>query len=102
MLAGFALASLYTSARVGLEPRDPSNGVAVMFAPWTSANAALARAVEPDARFVRFGGFPFVVIVMPEGPGYVRRIKSAGAWLVADPSTLAACLSVFSTAQAKQ
>jgi len=90
-----SIASLFVAARIGLAPRDPANGVAVVFAPWTSAQAALTRATDPGSRFVRYGGFPFIVVVIPEAPDYSARILREGALLVVDPQALAACLSGF-------
>ncbi len=90
LTAGATLASAY----VGLSPRDASRGVAVVFAPWTAADAALTRAVEAGSRFVRYGGLPFIAVVMPDDSGYAARIRAAGAWLVADPQALAACLPI--------
>jgi hypothetical protein len=54
------------------------------------------RATAAGARFVRFGGLPFIVVVVPEANNYVGRISSDGAFLVVDPQVLAACLSMFS------
>jgi hypothetical protein len=92
LIACFALVSSCAVARIALEPRDPSAGVAVVFAPWTSQEDALARAVEAGGRFIRYGAFPFVVVVMPETADYLSRISRDGALLVADPRALAACL----------
>lgn len=100
LLACLSLGTLYAGARVGLTPRDPSQGVAVVFAPWTAEDTALAKAVENGARFVRFGGLPFIAIVVPDNTQYSQRMLDAGAWLVVDPQTLAACLSAVSTAKA--
>jgi hypothetical protein len=95
-IAGFALASLYAAARVGLEPRDPAQGVGVIFAPWTGADAAFVRAVEAGGRFVRFGGLPFVVVVQPETADYLDRVRAAGALLIVDPLVITACLPASS------
>ena len=92
LIVGFALASFCAVARIALEPRDPASGVAVVFAPWTSQEDALARAVEAGGRFVRYGAFPFIVVIVPETADYLSRIASDGAVLVADPRALAACL----------
>jgi hypothetical protein len=97
---GFALASLFMAARIGLAPRAPEDGVGVIFAPWTSGDAALRRAVGAGARFVRYGGMPFVVVVVPDQRDYLARIAADGALLVVDPRALAACLSLFSINQA--
>ncbi len=91
-MAAVACVSLYGAARLAFEPRDASAGVAVLFAPWTSANDALARSVMAGASFVRFGGYPFIVIVTPDDAGYLSRARAAGAIFIADPQALAACL----------
>ncbi|MBI4273898.1 MAG: hypothetical protein HY659_04290 [Rhizobiales bacterium] len=90
-----AVTGLYGSARLALQPRDPAVGVGVIFAPWVSSEAALIRAVEAGAQFVRYGGLPFIVVVMPDVPDYQSRILASGALFVADPRALAACLTVF-------
>ena len=90
-----AVTSLYGSVRLALKPRDPAAGLGVVFAPWVSGEAALMRAVEAGARFVRHGGLPFIVVVMPDAPDYQTRILESGALLVTDPRALAACLSIF-------
>jgi hypothetical protein len=97
-----AIASLFVIARIGLKPRDPANGVAVVFAPWTSAEVTLARATDPGSRFVRFGGFSFIAVVIPEAPDYSSRILGEGALLVLDPQALAACFSGFGLKSASQ
>jgi len=102
IIAGFALASLYGAARIGLEPRDPARGVGVIFAPWTGADAAFVRAVEAGGRFVRFGGLPFVVVVQPESADYLDRIKAAGVLLVVDPLVITACLPSSVTSPASK
>ncbi|MEA2988686.1 MAG: hypothetical protein QOG83_1397 [Alphaproteobacteria bacterium] len=94
-IACFAVVSFCAAAQVGLEPRDSSRGIGVIFAPWTSADAALSRAVQAGGRFVRFGGFSFVVVVMPDVGDYAARSKSEGALLVVDPLVLEACLRPF-------
>ena len=101
-IAAFALISTVAVARIGLEPSDSSPAVAVIFAPWTDESVAFTRAVEAGGRFVRFGGSSFIVVVEPDGAGYVRRVKSAGALLIVDPRILAACLSLTSTAQVQK
>ena len=88
-----AIGSLYAGARIGLKPVDPASGVAIIFAPWTSGEQALARSVGAGGRFVRYGGYPFIAVVVPEAPDYASRILSAGALFVVDPRVLAACLT---------
>jgi len=101
-LAIFAVASFLLVARIGLAPRDPSEGVGVVFAPWTGADAAFVRAVEAGGRFVRFGALPFIVVVSPETADYADRVRAGGALFVVDPRILAACLLSSTAAQASQ
>ena len=96
LLTCLSLGALYAGARGGLVPRDPAQGVAVIFAPWTAADKALSQAVESGARFVRFGGLPFIAIVIADDARYPERMLDAGAWLVVDPRALAACSSALS------
>jgi hypothetical protein len=95
LLAALSIGTVYAAARVGLAPRDPAAGVAVIFSPWTAPEATLNRAVEAGSRFVRFGGLPFIAVVIPEDASYPSRILRTGAWLVVDPNVLASCLSVL-------
>ena len=85
------------TARTTLVPRNPERGVAVVFAPWTAPETAMARAVEAGARFVRFGGHGFIAVVAADDRDYAARAMAAGAWLVADPQLVAACLASFGT-----
>lgn len=93
-IAILAVASFAAILRVGLVPAHPEKGVAVVYAPWTSADQTMIRAVDAGARFVRFGGFGFIAIVMPERPDYVDRALAGSAVLAIDPQVLAACLPV--------
>src|ERR1051325_1948874 len=81
-LAALSVVALFMTARFALAPRAPELGVAVIFAPWTSSEQALARTVEAGARFVRFGGPDFVTIAIPDDRAYPARARAAGAWLV--------------------
>lgn len=91
LIAAFALGNFVVVARVALQPQNPSDGVAIVFSPWTSAANALDQATAPGSRFVRYGGYPFIVVVIPDDPGYVSRVSSTGALLILDPKALAAC-----------
>lgn len=93
------LGTFAAGARIGLVPRTSDNGVAVMFAPWTSAADSFSRATENGGRFVRFGGLPFIAVVMPNDRVYVDRMLAHGAWLVVDPKLLAACTAAFSSSE---
>ncbi len=98
LLISLSFAAFIAAAVMALAPRDPANGVAVVFAPWTGADVVLSRAVEARARFVRFGGASFIAVVIPDDAGYQDRVLNAGAWLVLDPQALAACLPFLNPA----
>lgn len=94
LIAVLTFASFAIVLRVGLLPAHPEQGVAVIYAPWTPADQTMIRAVGAGARFVRFGGFDFIAVVMPERPDYVERALAGTALLAIDPKVLAACLPV--------
>jgi hypothetical protein len=96
LLTLLSLGALFAGARAELAPRDPAQGVAVVFAPWTEATRTLSQAVGAGGRFVRFGGLPFIAVVVPDDATYPGRIFEAGAWLVVDPQALAACSTALS------
>jgi hypothetical protein len=93
LIAILAVGSFAAVLRIGLLPANPSAGVAVIYAPWTTADQTMIRAVSAGARFVRFGGFDFIAVVMPEQPDYVERVLADSALLAVDPQVLAGCLS---------
>ena len=88
-IAVLAVASFAVILRVGLVPRNLTDGVAVIYAPWTNASDTMVRAVSAGARFVRFGGFSFIAVVMPEELNYVERVLAGSALLAVDPQALA-------------
>jgi hypothetical protein len=94
-LTVLSVGALCFTARATLAPREPERGAAVVFAPWTAPEAAMATAVEAGARFVRFGGYGFIAVVAPDNRNYTARAMASGAWLVVDPQLLAACLTPF-------
>ena len=91
LIAALALGNFAVVTRIALQPKNPSDGLAIVFSPWTSAASALDRATAPGSRFVRYGGYPFIVVVIPDDPGYVSRVSSTGALFILDPQALAAC-----------
>jgi hypothetical protein len=97
LLTCLSLGALFAGARAGLAPADTSQGVAVIFAPWTPAARTLTQSVDGGARFVRYGGLPFIAVVVPADAAYADRMLGGGAWLVVDPQALAACAAAFSS-----
>ena len=92
LIAILAVVSFGAILRIGLLPAKPDAGVAVIYAPWTTADQTMIRAVSAGGRFVRFGGFDFIAIVIPEQPDYVANALAGSALLVVDPQVLAGCL----------
>jgi hypothetical protein len=78
LLVCLSLAAFVVAAAMALAPRDPANGVAVIFAPWTEADVSLSRAVGARARFVRFGGASFIAVVIPDDADYEARVLKVG------------------------
>ena len=95
LLALLSAAVFCVGARASLVPRQPEQGVAVVFAPWTAPEAALTKSVAAGARFVRFGGVGFVAITIPDDGEYPSRAFSLGAWFVVDPQLIVACVAPF-------
>jgi hypothetical protein len=91
IIAAVSLASLLTAAYAAVAPGDPANGVAVIYAPWVEFEDAFRRSTGAGARFVRAGGLPFIVVVVPDDPEFDRRVRAGGAIMLADPVALAAC-----------
>lgn len=100
-LTALSVGALCFTARATLVPHNPEQGVAVVFAPWTAPETAMALTVEAGARFVRFGGYGFIAVVTADDHNYPARAMAAGAWLVVDPQLVAACLDPFG-AKARQ
>jgi hypothetical protein len=94
LIAILAVGSFGAILRIGLQPANAGAGVAVVYAPWTTADQTMIRAVSAGARFVRFGGFDFIAIVVPERPDYVESVLAGSALLAIDPQVLAGCLPV--------
>jgi hypothetical protein len=92
LIAILAIGSFGAILRIGLLPAKPGAGVAVIYAPWTTADQTMIRAVSAGARFVRFGGFDFIAIVIPEAPDYVANVLAGSALLAVDLQVLAGCL----------
>jgi hypothetical protein len=74
--------------------RDGNGAIAVLFSPWTDAASAMQRSSAAGGRVVRFGAFPFIVVVEPDAPDFAARVAEQGAVLLLDPRSLAACLTV--------
>lgn len=92
ILSTISAVALVATAAMLASPPSVDRGVAVIFSPWTPANEALSQSSAAGGRFVRFGAFPFIAVVVPDDDGYVDRVLRRGAWFALDPAALAACL----------
>ncbi len=92
LIAGTALLGLIVTAHHALMPRDPLAPVAVIFAPWIGADAALVAASNAGAQILQAGATSNIVVVLPNDAGYAARASAQGAWLVADAAALAGCV----------
>jgi len=95
LILAAAIFSFGLLAFLTLAPRNEAPGVAVIFSPWTNARDALSRSAEAGSRFVRFGAFDFIAVVEPDNEHFARQVRARGAWFIADPAALAACLKPF-------
>jgi hypothetical protein len=86
---------------LALSMRPPAAGpVALIFPPWWGGT----RAVVAAARFgavIRFGAWPFIVIVLPDSRASKGRLGQSDAWLVLDPAQLGGCSDQSSTEKAE-
>lgn len=92
LIAGMAFLGFAVTAHVALMPRDPMAPVAVVFAPWIGADAALVAAATAGAQILQAGATSNIVIVLPNDAGYAARAAEQGAWLVADAATVSGCV----------
>lgn len=92
LLSAFCLATLVAPLALVAEPPATTQGVAVVFAPWTGAGEAFERVARAGGEIVRGGGFPFVAVAAASSPDFAARIRTQGAWLLLDPQGLGGCL----------
>ncbi len=78
-------------------PSEAQGTLAAVFPPGTGKEEAMAAVAEADGLVVRTGSWDTVLIVHSDVSGFARRLRNAGAWLVADPQTAAGCLLIGQT-----
>ncbi|MET0277557.1 MAG: hypothetical protein ABW198_04410 [Pseudorhodoplanes sp.] len=91
MLAGSVLFQFHSL----LKPARAGEAVAVVFAPWVGAKAAIERVAGSDARVIRPGGLPFIVIAQADSVEVAARLGELGAMFTLDPVAISACLDAF-------
>lgn len=90
----FSMAPLLAVADL---PGDAQGTVAAVFPPGTGKEEAMAAVTEADGLVIRTGSWDTVLIVHSDISGFAKRLREAGAWLVADPQTAAGCLLIGKT-----
>jgi hypothetical protein len=88
------LSSWIFIAALSYQVRPDADVVAVVFPPWWSEQQAFEAAASANAEFVRTTAIPAVVIVRPQKPAGLTRLREAGAWFSIDPQAIAACLTL--------
>lgn len=73
-------------------PGTAQGTLAAVFPPGTDQATAMAAVVAADGLVVRGGGWGSVLVVHSDEPGFAKRLRHAGAWLVVDPRSAAGCL----------
>ena len=92
LIAGTAILGLTITALIAVTPRDPLAPVAVVFAPWIGAGAAMAAAADAGAQVLQAGASSNIIIVQPSDADYAARVAAQGAWLVANAAALGGCM----------
>ena len=87
------LASFVAITALSLQIRPDAEVVAVMFPPWWNSRQVLLAAAAANAAIVRMTALPAVLVVRPDGPEGLARLRRTGAWLALDPQTIDACFS---------
>ena len=81
LLAGFIFAGTIALA----PPSKPDAVVAVLFSPYDKFDRQMEILAVADGRFYGSGGFTNVLFARSGAPGFITRLKRAGAWAVFDP-----------------
>ena len=92
-----ATALLFSSwialAAFSFQIRADAEVVAVVFPLWWNAQQAFQAAASANATIIRTTGIPAVLVVRPDNPGGLDRLRQAGVWLAMHPQAIAACLT---------
>lgn len=87
-----AVSFLGTAALALRAPDTGTAPVAAIFPPWWGSERVLAAAADADAIIVREGAWPAILVVKSKHGDFAARLHAAGAWLLVDPRSVAACL----------
>lgn len=93
LIGSVAAASLIAAVTLTARAPGGTEPVAVLFAPWIDGAEAMSRAVSAGARFVRFGGAGFLVVVSPEDESFRSNVHANGALMLVDPRWVGGCVT---------
>ncbi len=91
LVAAMTLAVAAASATA--VPADPEAGVAAVFPPWWTREAAAVAVAGADGLIVREGAIPTILVVRPGRPGLAERLRAHGALLIVDPRAASGCFA---------
>lgn len=84
------LASIFCVVWLSLTPR-PGRAMLVVFPPWWTRTHAIAALIDADGKLVGLGNRANMLIAASAGPGFERRLRTAGALLLLDARGAAGC-----------
>jgi hypothetical protein len=91
--AGLLVASWIAIAALSLQVRPGAEVVAVAFPPWWGTQQVFLAAASANAAIVRMTAIPSLLVVRPDDPDGLTRLREAGVWLAIDPQAIAACFT---------
>ncbi len=89
---GTALVLVALAAAPKASPSADTAQVAVVFAPWLSADDAFARVIAAGARPVRMGQLETIIVATLENEHTAAHLRDQGAWAVLDPIVAGSCV----------
>jgi hypothetical protein len=89
--AGLLLASVIAVAALSFHARPGAEVVAIAFPPWWSSQRVFEAIASADAAIVRTTALSTLLVVRPDGPEGLARLRNTGVWLAMDPQAIAAC-----------
>lgn len=82
-----------TTDLLGPDRGTEKRSVAVLFAPWVPASAAMQRVADTGARIVALGRLPFIVIAESAEDDFAKKAATTGAVFTLKADLFVACLT---------
>jgi hypothetical protein len=90
---GTAVVLVALAAAPKSRPETAPEQVAVVFAPWLSADEAFARVIAAGARPVRLGQRGTIIVATLENEHTPAELRAQGAWAILDPIVAGSCVT---------